>query len=273
MATITTLGASDDGATSRTTINTNFTNLNTDKIEADSSDTLTNKTIDGDDNTLSDIGTASLKTKTGSDASVVTGTAGTSGNLAQWNADGDVVDSSVAVDTDGTLAGNSDSSIPTEKAVKTYADTKLQYGAMCVVFDFASGGVANQVYDAGPHADYVLNSSADYIGYQFILPPTATGVQSATMVVTNVNGGNAAFEYDVSTTMGGASAGDEWDQHTESASNITTGTVADHETVTLDLTQYFTAATGGDKCQIVITHSGAGGEDFAMGTLVVEYTI
>lgn len=34
MATITTLGASDTGATSRTTLNTNFTNLNTDKLEA-----------------------------------------------------------------------------------------------------------------------------------------------------------------------------------------------------------------------------------------------
>lgn len=33
MSTITSLGASDNGSTSRTTINTNFTNLNTDKAE------------------------------------------------------------------------------------------------------------------------------------------------------------------------------------------------------------------------------------------------
>ncbi len=33
MSTITSLGANDSGATSRTTINTNFTNLNTDKVE------------------------------------------------------------------------------------------------------------------------------------------------------------------------------------------------------------------------------------------------
>lgn len=58
--------------------------------------TLTNKTIDGDDNTLQDIGTASLKARTGADASVVTGTAGVNGNLAQWNADGDAVDSGVS---------------------------------------------------------------------------------------------------------------------------------------------------------------------------------
>lgn len=62
MATITSLGANDDGATSRSTINTNFTNLNTDKIETS------------------------------------------------------------AISTDGTLAGNSDTELPTEKAVKTYVD-------------------------------------------------------------------------------------------------------------------------------------------------------
>lgn len=63
MATITSLGASDNGATSRTTINTNFTNLNTDKIETS------------------------------------------------------------VISTDGTMADNSDTELPTEKAVKTYVDT------------------------------------------------------------------------------------------------------------------------------------------------------
>lgn len=40
MATITTLGASDTGSTSRTTINDNFTNLNTDKGDIDTDVTL-----------------------------------------------------------------------------------------------------------------------------------------------------------------------------------------------------------------------------------------
>lgn len=35
--------------------------------------------------------------RSGSDGTLITGTAGTSGNLAQWNADGDAVDSSIAV--------------------------------------------------------------------------------------------------------------------------------------------------------------------------------
>src|SRR5690606_10728461 len=34
--------------------------------------------------------------KTGADTAVVTGTAGTNGNLGQWNTDGDLVDSGVA---------------------------------------------------------------------------------------------------------------------------------------------------------------------------------
>lgn len=53
--------------------------------------TLTNKTIDGDTNTLQDIATASLKTKTGTGKKVVTSDgAGTSGNLVKWDADGDL---------------------------------------------------------------------------------------------------------------------------------------------------------------------------------------
>lgn len=46
MATITSLGSTDNGSTSRSTINTNFTNLNTDKVEAAQSVTLQNKTLD-----------------------------------------------------------------------------------------------------------------------------------------------------------------------------------------------------------------------------------
>lgn len=54
--------------------------------------TLTNKTISGNHNTLTDIDTDSLETRTGSDEAVVTGTAGNNGTLGQWNADGDLVE-------------------------------------------------------------------------------------------------------------------------------------------------------------------------------------
>lgn len=60
--------------------------------------TLTNKSIDADNNTLSNIETDNAKSSalTGSDTQFVTGTAGTSGNLVEWDANGDAVDSGVA---------------------------------------------------------------------------------------------------------------------------------------------------------------------------------
>lgn len=51
------------------------------------------------------LGDAATKSVTGSDAAAVTGTAGTDGNLVQWNADGDAVDSSLATSSVVTLTG------------------------------------------------------------------------------------------------------------------------------------------------------------------------
>jgi len=79
MSTITPLASGDNGATSRTTINTNFSNLNTDKMETS------------------------------------------------------------VLDTDTTLAANSDSKVATQKAVKAYAD------ALLAVFTNSRSGVS-----AGP---------------------------------------------------------------------------------------------------------------------------
>jgi hypothetical protein len=83
--------------------------------DGDGTQTLTNKTIDGDLNTISDIGTASLKTRTGDDTSVVTGTAGTDGYVAKWNGDGDLVDGS-AIPT-GAIVGDSDTQTLTGKTL------------------------------------------------------------------------------------------------------------------------------------------------------------
>jgi hypothetical protein len=71
-----------------------------DIVTAASVDTFTNKTFDanGSGNSISNIETADIASgsKTGADADLVTGTAGTSGNLGMWNADGDMVDAGVA---------------------------------------------------------------------------------------------------------------------------------------------------------------------------------
>ena len=69
-------------------------------VTASSTTTLTNKTFDanGTGNSISNIEVSDLASaaKTGADTRVVTGTAGSNGNLAQWNSDGDAVDGPAA---------------------------------------------------------------------------------------------------------------------------------------------------------------------------------
>ena len=88
MATITNLGANDSGSLSRTTINDNFTNLNSDKIETS------------------------------------------------------------VLSTDGTLAGDSDTEIPSEKAVKTYVDTEVA-GATSISVETTTGVTHSLTTTAG----------------------------------------------------------------------------------------------------------------------------
>lgn len=85
-------------------------------VTPSSTNTFTNKTFDanGTGNSITNIETADIASgsKSGSDATLVTGTAGTSGNLSQWDANGDVIDSSVAASDvlkkDGTTAMTGD---------------------------------------------------------------------------------------------------------------------------------------------------------------------
>jgi hypothetical protein len=79
--------------------------------------TLTNKTIDGDDNTVQDLPYSAIKStsRTGSDAKLVTGTAGTSADLVVWNADGDIVDGPTP--PSGTIVGTTDTQTLTNKRI------------------------------------------------------------------------------------------------------------------------------------------------------------
>lgn len=95
MSTITDLESTTSGSSSMGIINANFDNLNTDKVEAADVRTFTNKTIDADLNTITDLTPTNIKTgnKTGLDTNIVTGTKGAANEIAMWNADGDLVTS------------------------------------------------------------------------------------------------------------------------------------------------------------------------------------
>lgn len=58
----------------------------------------------------------------GSDGTIVTGTAGSNGELAAWNGDGDLVGSGYGVLDEDNLASDSDAAVPTQQSVKAYAD-------------------------------------------------------------------------------------------------------------------------------------------------------
>lgn len=75
-----------------------------------------------------------LTAVSGADTTIVTGTAGTDGNLAQWNADGDVVDGPDVLDEDD-MASDSASAVPTQQSVKAYVDGQPNYIKAFVAFN------------------------------------------------------------------------------------------------------------------------------------------
>lgn len=70
-----------------------------------------------------DVEFAALEVAVATKANKVSGH--TTNSIGLLDVNGNPISSEVLIDTDGTLAGNSDSAIPTEKAVKTYVDTEV----------------------------------------------------------------------------------------------------------------------------------------------------
>lgn len=88
----------------------------------------------------------------------------TNGNLHKTDAAGNVADAGIAVDADPALAANSDSKVPTQKAVKAYADAHAGSGAVSSVFtrtgavvaatgDYTAAQVTNAVSTTGSYPD------------------------------------------------------------------------------------------------------------------------
>ena len=93
-----------------------------------------------------------------------TGVNGTpnAGRLARWFNSTTVEDAGVTVSTDGTLASNSDSIVPTQRAVKTYADGLIAANGALITTDI---GVTVQSYSAKTAAIAALTWAADRIVY------------------------------------------------------------------------------------------------------------
>jgi hypothetical protein len=92
MSTITPLNLNDNGSTSRNVINDNFETLNEEKLEAAGAATLEDKTIDADENTISNLEVDNFKS------------------------------SVIVTHAEGIVANNNDTTIPTSSAVKAYVD-------------------------------------------------------------------------------------------------------------------------------------------------------
>lgn len=88
-------------------------------------------------NTVDAIDEIASSLRSGSDTTLVTGTAGTSGNLVEWNADGDAVDSGVAatdvltgnetITLSGDITGSGATSITTVLSADSVSDDEIDY--------------------------------------------------------------------------------------------------------------------------------------------------
>lgn len=101
-----------DGYLLLASLNDAISDATSDFVRLDATQTLTNKTVDGDANTFTDIPTSALKTKTGTGGRVVTATAaGTKFALVTWDANGNVADSLVTTDINGKVAAKNFTSL------------------------------------------------------------------------------------------------------------------------------------------------------------------
>lgn len=187
MSTINTLTDTNTGSVSMGVINTNFSNLNTDKIEANDTKILTNKTINAANNTIRNLDTTTISvgSKTGSDTFIVTGTKGDANELAQWNSDGDLITTDVSITTAQPSSVSSDVTIPTSKAVYDFVNTNYLATKQIFIQPLYWGGSATQNPNQNLIGNYphVSISSAVSLLFNFSVPDNFNTLTSAELVM------------------------------------------------------------------------------------------
>jgi hypothetical protein len=209
-----TITNTDSGSVSLGKINNNFDELYDEKITATQTVALTNKTIDADLNTISDLTPANAKTgnKTGLDTSFVTGTKGDNGELAKWNSDGDLVSTDVTIATTVTSA-STDLTIPTSKAVFEAMQTvSPEEKSVFVTY----GNTTGTVTTIGSYPCISINSS-QVVGYRFSVPADFTEFVSLKWIM--IPDATETIQWDI--TISRAAADVTYDASTGNDSNET----------------------------------------------------
>ena len=169
-----------------------------DVVTGSSTDTFTNKTFDanGTGNSLSNVETADIASgsKSGSDTTLVTGTAGTNGNLVSWNADGDAVDSSIVASNVALTDGD------------TYTGTHDFGGATLEIPNAAapSLSVAGQIALDTTTTDHTALLKYHDGTNEFVIPAIlSSGLSTTDNDVIAYNAANNRFEMEAQSGSGG----------------------------------------------------------------------
>jgi len=201
MSTITTLQNTDTGSASLGVINTNFNNLNTDKIEATQTVALTNKTIDGDLNTVQDLPYSAIKStsRSGLDVTVITGTKGSTNELGKFNADGDLISAGMSTTTTTPTSASLDTTIPTSLAVYNAIQTELSQKHFFV--PVTGGNTVTSAYDTVV-GHFVTNTpdNAQNLYFNFKIPDNYTALTEAVIVM--IPDTTEIVQYDLNSNYG-----------------------------------------------------------------------